>query len=256
MYEDDSETTTAVTAADLVNQLPEAELARVLRDYGEERQAARVARAIALRRAARPFSRTRDLAEAVAAALAGGAPAHGAHGHGHPATRTFMALRIAVNAELRQLQRLLAHAPLLLAPGASLAVISFHSLEDRLVKRAFEELAAGAGPGAAAALQAQAQAKAKAVAKAAQQQQQQQQQRLQPLEKAQQQQQFAAAAAAAPHDAAGFAFAASPAVVVASPEELARNPRARSAKLRVLTRLAVATPRLPAPPPAPAPRLR
>jgi 16S rRNA (cytosine1402-N4)-methyltransferase len=113
------------TAADLVNTLPEEELARIIRDYGEERFARRVARAIVARR---PVTRTGELAAIIRAVL----PA--APGGIDPATRTFQALRIAVNDELGELERGLAAAERLLAPGGRLAVVSFHSLEDRRVK--------------------------------------------------------------------------------------------------------------------------
>jgi len=115
------------TAAELVNTLPEAELTRIIRDYGEERFARRVARAILAARERAPITRTAQLAELVRRAV----PAAGTI---DPATRTFQALRIAVNDELAELDRALAAAERLLAPGGRLAVISFHSLEDRRVK--------------------------------------------------------------------------------------------------------------------------
>ncbi|MGH6956619.1 MAG: 16S rRNA (cytosine(1402)-N(4))-methyltransferase RsmH, partial [Caulobacteraceae bacterium] len=117
------------TAADLVNEAPAAELARLFRTLGEERQAGRVARAIERRRAERPFERTLDLAEAVERALGGrrGAKVH-------PATRVFQALRIAVNEELGELEKGLLAAERALKAGGRLAVVSFHSLEDRRVK--------------------------------------------------------------------------------------------------------------------------
>ena len=117
------------TAADLVNEAPQAELARIFRDYGEERQARRIAAAIVRRRAAEPFGRTLDLAELVERALGGrrGAKLH-------PATRAFQALRIAVNAELDELETGLLAAERVLKAGGRLAVVSFHSLEDRIVK--------------------------------------------------------------------------------------------------------------------------
>lgn len=117
------------TAADLVNEADEVELARVFYVYGEERESRRIARALVRRRAERPFERTLDLAETVEAALGGrrGAPVH-------PATRTFQALRIAVNDELGELEKALDAAERRLAPGGRLAVVTFHSLEDRIVK--------------------------------------------------------------------------------------------------------------------------
>jgi 16S rRNA (cytosine1402-N4)-methyltransferase len=120
------------TAADLLNSLSEVELERTLREYGEEPRARRLARTIVRRRAQRPFDRTGDLVAAVTAALG---PIR--HGRIHPATRTFQALRIAVNDELGALEAGLAAAVRLLKPGGRLAVISFQSLEDRIVKWRF-----------------------------------------------------------------------------------------------------------------------
>lgn len=114
------------TAADLVNGLSQSEMERILREYGEERQAGRVARAIV---EARPLHTTRELADVVARAV------RITSWRIHPATRTFQALRIAVNRELETLEEGLAVAVELLRPGGRLAVISFHSLEDRIVKR-------------------------------------------------------------------------------------------------------------------------
>jgi 16S rRNA (cytosine1402-N4)-methyltransferase len=116
------------SAADLVNTLSERDLAGLIRDYGEERYARRVARAIVRERAKAPITRT----AALAALVRGAVPA--AAGGIDPATRTFQALRIAVNDELGELDRGLAAAERLLAPGGRLAVVSFHSLEDRSVK--------------------------------------------------------------------------------------------------------------------------
>ena len=113
------------TAADLVNGLPVKELAALLYRYGEERQAGRIAEAIV---AARPLETTRQLAEVIERAV-------GRRGRIHPATRTFQALRIAVNKELEALEAALPQAVDLLRPGGRLVVISFHSLEDRIVKR-------------------------------------------------------------------------------------------------------------------------
>lgn len=124
-----------LSAATLVNEWSEADLADVIRRYGEERQAGRVARALV---AGRPWTDTRALAEAVAKAV-GGKP-----GRIHPATRTFQGLRIAVNDELGELESLLAQTLDRLKAGGRVAIISFHSLEDRLVKRFFDA-AAGKG---------------------------------------------------------------------------------------------------------------
>jgi len=117
------------TAADLVNGAEPAELMRIFRLYGEERQARRIAGALARRRTDRPFERTLDLADAVERAVGGrrGAKIH-------PATRVFQALRIAVNDELGELELGLAAAERALRAGGRLAVVTFHSLEDRIVK--------------------------------------------------------------------------------------------------------------------------
>lgn len=117
------------TAAELVNTLPEAELVRLLRRFGEEPHASRIAAGIV---AGRPFTTTTELAEAVASAV----PA-AARRHGHPARRTFQALRIAVNDELESVRRGLDGAISLLEPGGRCVAISYHSLEDRIVKRRF-----------------------------------------------------------------------------------------------------------------------
>ncbi len=117
------------TAADLVNTLPEAELADLIYAYGEERKSRHVAHAIVRDRALQPFTSTAQLAFTVRGAVKG--PKDGID----PATRTFQALRIAVNDELGELERALESAEALLAPGGVLAVVSFHSLEDRIVKR-------------------------------------------------------------------------------------------------------------------------
>jgi 16S rRNA (cytosine1402-N4)-methyltransferase len=118
---------TPLTAADLVNELSEEDLAGLIRDYGEERHARRIAAAIL---AARPLRSTSALQETVARAVP---PSRRARIH--PATRTFQALRIAVNDELGALERGLPQAVDLLKPGGRLAVIGFHSLEDRIVKQ-------------------------------------------------------------------------------------------------------------------------
>ena len=133
----------AATAADLVNGAPEALLADVLHRYGEERAARRIARAIVRRRADAPFERTTDLAETVAACLPRPKP-----GQSHPATRAFQAIRIAVNDEFGELAAGLAAAERALAPGGWLAVVTFHSVEDRAVKRFLADRsdAGGGGP--------------------------------------------------------------------------------------------------------------
>ena len=123
------------TAADVVRELPERELADVIFAYGEERYSRRIARAIAAARATRRIETTTQLAELVSSAVP--AMARKARSGVHPATRTFQALRIAVNDELGALERSLAQWPGVLACGARAAVISFHSLEDRRVKQAF-----------------------------------------------------------------------------------------------------------------------
>jgi 16S rRNA (cytosine1402-N4)-methyltransferase len=130
--------TAGTTAADLVATLPEAEIASILLRFGEERRAAAIARAIVDRRHARPLRTTRDLAELVERVQGAAARRYRIH----PATRTFQALRIAVNRELAGLERFVSDAVGLLRPGGRVAVISFHSLEDRIVKRALRDLAA------------------------------------------------------------------------------------------------------------------
>ena len=123
-------TPSGLSAADVVNRLGEAELAQVIAVYGEERQARAIARAIVAARARAPLSRTKELADIVGGALKvkGRSPRH-------PATRVFQALRILVNDELGELARGLCAAEQILKPGGRLAVITFHSLEDRLVKQ-------------------------------------------------------------------------------------------------------------------------
>jgi 16S rRNA (cytosine1402-N4)-methyltransferase len=120
-----------LTASEVVNATPEGELADIFRRYGEERYAKQIARAIVRRRAKQQFERTGDLVEVVKQAI----PAPARFGEGHPAKRVFQALRIEVNDELGSLERALPAALEMLRPGGRLAVISFHSLEDRLVKR-------------------------------------------------------------------------------------------------------------------------
>ena len=181
------------SAADIVNSADEAELTHILRDYGEERDARRIARAIIHSRSIAPITTTRRLAEIVAETV---------HAHGgmkiHPATRTFQALRIEVNQELAELEVALRAAEHLLKPGGRLVVISFHSLEDRIVKQFMlqrsDKIAAASRHSPAALL-----------------------------------------ADAAPQNT----FILTPKSAIApSEEEVTRNPRARSAKLRCATRTA------------------
>ncbi len=128
------------TAADLVNRMPEAELADMIYAYGEERFSRRIARAIVAARADKRIERTTELARIVTGAIPGAAAA--ARRGVNPATRTFQALRIAVNDELGSLEKLLASLPDVLAPQARAGIISFHSLEDRPVKQSFAQFAA------------------------------------------------------------------------------------------------------------------
>jgi 16S rRNA (cytosine1402-N4)-methyltransferase len=183
------------SAADLVNETPEEDLANIIYRYGEERLSRRIARVIAIDRRTKPFTRTRDLAELVAR-IVPHKPTDP-----HPATRTFQALRIAVNDELGELERALEAAESVLRPGGRLVVVTFHSLEDRLVKQFF---AARTGRGRARS-------------------------RLLPGEPVPPEPTFTLVG---------------PQPVVAGPDEITRNPRARSAKLRagVRTDTPVATP--------------
>jgi 16S rRNA (cytosine1402-N4)-methyltransferase len=127
--------TTGPTAAEVLNTYPVAELARVLREYGEERFASRIASAVARRREREPFRRSAELVELLYEAV----PAAARRTGGHPAKRTFQALRIEVNGELDALRAALPAAVDALAVGGRLVVLAYHSLEDRIVKR---ELAA------------------------------------------------------------------------------------------------------------------
>jgi 16S rRNA (cytosine1402-N4)-methyltransferase len=127
------------SAREIVNEAGERELAEIFRRYGEERFSRQIARAIVRRRAERPFERTTDLVEVVRGAI----PAPRRFGDGHPAKRVFQALRIVVNEELESLEQALPTALRLLRPGGRIAVISFHSLEDRIVKRFFAAQARG-----------------------------------------------------------------------------------------------------------------
>lgn len=173
-----------VSAADLVNNGSEALLADILFQYGEERASRRIAKAII---AARPFETTSQLAEVVSGCLPKSKP-----GQSHPATRSFQALRIAVNDEFGQLISGLEAAERALKPGGQLAVVSFHSLEDRVVKKFMASRAGATGGGSRHAPEVA-------------------------------------------QDTPTFTLTPRRAIA-ADPDELARNPRARSAKLRIATR--------------------
>lgn len=121
------------TAADLLNTASEEEIERILREFGEEPQSRRIARAIVRARQRKPLTTTGELARLVEATI-------GRKGKRHPATLTFQALRLAINDELAALRQFLDLAPRWLKPGGRLAVISFHSLEDRIVKQTFNHL--------------------------------------------------------------------------------------------------------------------
>lgn len=172
------------TAAEFLNQADEAEIARVLRSYGEEPRARTIARAIV---AARPIERTSELAAIVRRAVG-----YRTGQKSDPATRTFQAIRIHLNAELDELEQGLVAAERSLRPGGRLAVVTFHSLEDRIVKQFLRDRS-GATPGAS---------------------------RHRPQ--------------VAPHDEPTFAHVAKP--VSPTEAEMARNPRARSARLRSAVR--------------------
>jgi len=129
------------TAADIVNGTDEVDLANMIYQFGEERYSRRIARAIVRVRAERPFTTTSELASVIESAV----PGHYRHGRIHCATRTFQALRIAVNQELDHLEPALRNASDLLASGGRLCVISFHSLEDRIVKQTFRALSVETG---------------------------------------------------------------------------------------------------------------
>ncbi len=174
------------SAADIVNRASEATLADILYLYGEERASRRIARAIVEQRAREPILTTLRLAEIVAKCLPRPKP-----GQSHPATRSFQALRIAVNEEYSELAQGLAAAERALKPGGMLAVVTFHSTEDRIVKR-FLQLASGADSNANRYAPATTQAVAR--------------------------------------------FTQTTKAIAADDAELAQNPRARSAKLRVARR--------------------
>ncbi len=131
--------TSEPSAADVVNTYGERDLIRIFRRFGEERYASQIARAITRRRDREPFSRTGDLVETIKQAI----PVPARFGEGHPAKRVFQALRIEVNDELGELEAALPAALEMLRPGGRLAVISFHSLEDRMVKHFLADRARG-----------------------------------------------------------------------------------------------------------------
>jgi 16S rRNA (cytosine1402-N4)-methyltransferase len=134
--------TDTTTAADIVNRWPEQKIADALYNLADERWSYRIARKIVEERAHSPITSTRRLADIVRQVVRHAAkPARSSAESIDPATRTFMALRMAVNAEIENLQTLLTEAPKLLAPQGRFAVISFHSTEDRVVKQAFKRLA-------------------------------------------------------------------------------------------------------------------
>ena len=127
------------SARELVNEASERDLERIFRRYGEERYARQIARSIGRRRRKQPFERTGELVDTIKASI----PAPARFGDGHPAKRVFQALRIAVNEELDALEDALPAAVEMLRPGGRIAVIAFHSLEDRIVKHFFREQARG-----------------------------------------------------------------------------------------------------------------
>ena len=178
----------ALTAREIVNEWPEEELRRILWTYGEERYAPRVAAAIVRARAKSPIEGTLELAELIRGAM----PAAARREKQHPAKRSFQAIRIAVNDELGSVERMLETAPDRLKPGGRLCVISFHSLEDRLVKQAIHKRVDGC-----------------------------------------------TCPKSLPVCVCGFkqTLKTVGGVITASEDELARNPRARSAKLRVAERV-------------------
>jgi len=128
-----------LTAADVLNSYTESQLTRILREYGEERWASRIAAFIVAARGRHPLETTFDLVDVVKAAIPAAARREG----GHPARRTFQALRIEVNRELDVLSQALDSATRWLAPGGRICVISYHSLEDRIVKQTFARLSKG-----------------------------------------------------------------------------------------------------------------
>jgi 16S rRNA (cytosine1402-N4)-methyltransferase len=133
------DTTAERSAREIVNGAGERELADIFRRYGEERFSRQIAQAIVRRRTEQPFERTSELVETIRSAI----PAPRRFGDGHPAKRVFQALRIVVNEELESLERALPAGLQMLRPGGRVAVVSFHSLEDRIVKRFFAAQARG-----------------------------------------------------------------------------------------------------------------
>lgn len=131
--------TNTLNAAEVINTYTEADLARILRVYGEEKFASQIAREIVRRRQERPFETTVELVDAIKAAIPAAARRHGHH----PARKTFQAIRIEVNHELDVLERGLEAAVRWLNPGGRICVISYHSLEDRIVKRLFQKRSQG-----------------------------------------------------------------------------------------------------------------
>ena len=184
MNEDD-----ALTAYEVVNNYPEKELARIIREYGEENWSSRIAKFIAEARSEKPIERTGELVEIIKAAI----PAKARRTGPHPAKRTFQAIRIEVNAELEHLRKAVEELPNILEPGGRIAIITFHSLEDRIVKTEFER-------------------------------------RLNPCTCPKE---FPVCMCGKVADVRKV----SKKIIVPSDEELERNPRARSAKLRVLEKI-------------------
>lgn len=177
------------TAEHLVNNLPERDLARIIREYGEERWASRIAAFITQKRRDQPISTTAELVEVIKAAI----PVGARRGGPHPAKRTFQALRIAVNDELGVIEPALCAGVTRLKPGGRMAVIAFHSLEDRIVKRTFQKLAGEESRSHEAHL---------------------------PV--------------ARPPQSHIWVRRITKRPIVPTPDEIARNPRARSAKLRIV----------------------
>jgi len=131
------DTSRGITAAEYVNTVPEKEFCRVLREYGDEKWAARIAQILMEKRAQKPLKTTLDLVAVVDAAIP---KAVRRKDEGHPARRTFQAVRIAVNDEIAPLEKALNDWVDMLLPGGKLAVITFHSIEDRIVKQAFRKM--------------------------------------------------------------------------------------------------------------------